>query len=303
MPGVDPTQLALQPINGNGPQAMDRSLEGFTVRFWGVRGNVPTPGLETVRYGGNTACVEVLVGGHRLIFDAGTGLRVLGKHLKKEMPVCAHLFFTHTHWDRIQGFPFFIPAFIPGNTFHIYGAMGQNGASIKQRLCDQMLRPNFPVPLQEMQADLQFHEIRPGSVVTLGDVMIETISLNRPNAALGYRITWQGYSLVYATDIECASGNLDQSLLYLSQGADLLIYDAFYHNHAHDAADKEERPDATWESGIAVASAAKVKRIVMFHHDPHHDDDFLDHIEADVQSRFSHVQLAREGMAITLAKA
>ncbi|HEY9662438.1 MAG TPA: MBL fold metallo-hydrolase, partial [Allocoleopsis sp.] len=151
------------------------SAHEFTVRFWGVRGSIPTPGIETVRYGGNTACVEIQVAGKRLIFDGGTGLRVLGKHMMAEMPVEAHLFFTHTHWDRIQGFPFFVPAFIEGNSFDIYGAMGQNGASIKQRLGDQMLRPHFPVPLQMMRSTLRFHDIAPGSVITLDDVVVETL--------------------------------------------------------------------------------------------------------------------------------
>ncbi len=302
MSGVFSNSVALQPMNGN-LQAANAASDEFLIRFWGVRGNIPTPGIETVRYGGNTACIEVLVGGQRLVFDGGTGLRVLGKHMQKEMPVTAHLFFTHTYWDRIQGFPFFVPAFIPGNCFHVYGAMGQNGASIKQRLGEQMLRPNFPVPLQEMQSTLTFNNIHAGSVITLGDVVVETISLNRPNAALGFRVTWEGYSMVYATDTEHTADGLDQSLLYLSQGADLLIYDAYYAEHDHYGKAAIARPIATWESGIEVANVANVKQVVMFHHDPMHDDDFLDRVETEVQARFANVQLAREGMAISLVKA
>ena len=286
---------------GGDVQASDRVPE-FTVQFWGVRGSIPTPGMETVRYGGNTACIEVNVAGKRLIFDGGTGLRVLGKHLLKKMPVQAHLFFTHTHWDRIQGFPFFIPAFIEGNSFDIYGAMGQNGASIKQRLSEQMLRPNFPVPLQVMRSNLRFHDIAPGSVITLDDVVVETISLNRPNGALGYRITWNGYSVVYATDTEHYPNQdqIDQGLLYLAHQTDLLIYDAAYADHAYYDPKSElagQKP-ATWYAGIEVANAAEVKQIILFHHDPAHDDDFLDRVEAEVQASFPTVQLAREGMVL-----
>lgn len=275
----------------------------FVVQFWGVRGSIPTPGLETARYGGNTPCVEIHVAGKRLIFDGGTGLRVLGKHLRKEMPVEAHLFFTHTHWERIQGFPFFSPAFVPGNCFHIYGATGPNGASIKQRLSDQMLRPNFPVPLQMMQSDLKFVDISPGSIITLDDVIVETVSLNRPTGALGYRVTWGGHSVVYATDTERSPDYLDQSLMYLAQQADVLIYDAAYGEQAYldpDAA-AGQQSDA-WQLGIDVAIAANVKTMVMFHHDPAHEDDFLDHVELEVQSQFRHAQLAREGMMIDVLK-
>ncbi|WOB41951.1 MBL fold metallo-hydrolase [Thermoleptolyngbya oregonensis NK1-22] len=276
----------------------------FTVKFWGVRGSVPTPGVEMVRYGGNTPCVEMQVAGQRIIFDGGTGLRLLGKHLRDEMPVEAHLFFTHTHWDRIQGFPFFAPAFVPGNCFHIYGAAGPNGASIKQRLSDQMLRPNFPVPLQVMQADLKFVDIVPGSVIPIEDVTVEAVSLNRPNGALGYRVTWGGYSVVYATDTERSPDSVEQNLKYLAQDADLLIYDAAYiSDHAlvdPEAATGEQNHG--WQSGIDLAIAARVKQVIMFHHDPAHEDNFLDSIEQDVQSRYPNVKLAREGMVLDVTR-
>lgn len=298
MSGLD--SLLSSTVVSNGSPTAKNTPNEFTVRFWGVRGSIPTPGTETVRYGGNTACVEIKVAGQRLIFDGGTGLRVLGKHLLEQMPVKAHLFFTHSHWDRIQGFPFFVPAFIEGNQFDIYGAAGQNGASIKQRLCDQMLRPNFPVPLQVMRSKLEFHDIAPGSVITLDDVVIETISLNRPNSALGYRVTWQDYSVVYATDTEHSLEQMDQGLLYLAHQADLLIYDAAYADHAYydpKLAPSNEMP-ATWHTGVAVAIAAQVKRVVMFHHDPSHEDDFLDKVEADIQASYPNIQLAREGMIL-----
>lgn len=303
MPGFESSTNSHRVAESGALSDLDPSQ--FLVKFWGVRGSIPTPGIETVRYGGNTACVEFRVGGKRLIFDGGTGLRPLGKSLMSEMPVEAYLFFTHTHWDRIQGFPFFTPAFIPGNSFHIYGAIGLNGASIKQRLSDQMLRPNFPVPLQVMQSTMTFHNITPGSIITLDDIIIETLSLNRPNCALGYRITWNGYSVVYATDTEHTPDQIDQNLLYLAQQADLLIYDAAYADHAYyrpadlltDVANLTESI-APWKAGVEVAIAADVKQVILFHHDPAHEDDFLDKVEAEVQAQFPQVKLAREGMVL-----
>ena len=278
----------------------NNSTTPFTVQFWGVRGSIPTPGVETVRYGGNTACVEVLVGGHRLIFDGGTGLRVLGKHLLNQpQPVEAHIFFTHTHWDRIQGFPFFIPAFIEGNRFSIYGATAPNGASIKQRLTDQMLRPNFPTPLQMMRSHLSFCNISPGSVLSIGDVMIETISLNRPNSALGYRITWGDHSLVYATDTNHAAEDVDQNLLYLAQTADVLIYDGTYADHAYyDLNLTQTVSDSVWQSAITLAKTAEVSKLVLFYHDPYQDDDQLDQIEMNIQASLPNAVMAREGMIL-----
>jgi phosphoribosyl 1,2-cyclic phosphodiesterase len=137
---------------------MSNTENQFIVTFWGVRGSIASPGPETVRYGGNTPCVEMRVGSERLIFDGGTGIRVLGRSLLPQMPLEAHIFFTHSHWDHIQGFPFFEPAFTRGNCFHIYGSVAPNGSTIEQRLNDQMLHPNFPVPLQIMGADLKFYE-------------------------------------------------------------------------------------------------------------------------------------------------
>jgi phosphoribosyl 1,2-cyclic phosphodiesterase len=155
-----------------------------------------------------------------------------------------------------------------------------------------------------MQSDMHFHNISPGSVIALDNIVVETISLNRPNSALGYRVTWNGYSVVYATDTEHSADHMDQNLLYLAQQADLLIYDAAYADHTYydSKASEAMQSIAPWHAGIEVAIAANVKHVVMFHHDPAHEDDFLDQVEADVQARFPNVQLAREGMVLYLCK-
>lgn len=274
----------------------------FTIQFWGVRGSIATPGKETVRYGGNTSCVEMRIGGKLLIFDGGTGLRVLGKNLLPQMPIAAHMFFTHSHWDHIQGFPFFIPAFVPGNSFHIYGAVAPNGATIKQRLSDQMLHPNFPIPLQGMRSEMKFHSLRPGDIVKVDDIEIETAHLNHPSTAMGYRVTWQGRTAAYCTDTEHFPDRLDENVLHLARGADYLIYDATYtdEEYHHPKTPKVGWGHSTWQEGVKVAKAAGVKSLAIFHHDPAHDDDFLDEVEAQVQQTFPNSCLAREGMVLKL---
>ncbi len=274
----------------------------FAVQFWGVRGSIPTPGQATVRYGGNTSCVEVRAGGKRLIFDGGTGLRILGQQLLQELPVEAHLFFSHSHWDHIQGFPFFVPAFVKGNCFHIYGAIAPNGASMKQRLSDQMLHPNFPVPIQVMQADLKFYDLFPGDKIELDDVTVETGPLNHPNTALGYRVTWQGKSVVYATDTEHYPDRLDENLFRLCENADVLIYDSCYtdEEYHNPKSSKLGWGHSTWQEAIKLARAAGVKTPVIFHHDPSHNDDFLDTMAAQVQAACPEGVIAREGLIISL---
>ncbi|OLP19703.1 MBL fold metallo-hydrolase [Leptolyngbya sp. 'hensonii'] len=297
----DQASPALEPGPENLPHdAPIDSGDIFEVHFWGVRGSIPSPGPETVRYGGNTSCVEMRVGGKRLIFDGGTGLRVLGKHLLSQMPIEAHIFFTHSHWDHIQGFPFFVPAFIPGNCFQIYGAIAASGETMKQRLTNQMLHPNFPVPIQIMKSDLKFVDLTVGDQVSLGDVTIETGLLNHPNSAMGYRVSWKGHSVVYATDTEHYPDRVDENLVHLARDADILIYDACYTDQEYNdpKSPKTGWGHSTWQAGLEVAKAAGVKRPVMFHHDPNHDDDFLDRVESEVQAAFPMAILAREGMIL-----
>src|SRR5580704_12207928 len=138
------------------------------INFWGVRGSIPTPGPSTVEIGGNTSCVEVRAGKAILIFDGGTGLRLLGKKLLKETPLTAHMFFSHVHWDHIQGFPFFEPAFVRGNVFHLYG--GNNvSRTLEETLEGQMDQPNFPVDLGAMGAKVSFRDLPEGAAVEIDD--------------------------------------------------------------------------------------------------------------------------------------
>lgn len=274
----------------------------FTVHFWGVRGSIACPGAQTVGYGGNTPCIEMRVGGKRLIFDGGTGLRVLGQALLSQMPVEAYMFFTHSHWDHIQGFPFFVPAFIKGNKFRIHGSIAPNGSTIEQRLNDQMLHPNFPVPLQIMAAQLEFCDIDIGKTLEIGDLRVDTALLNHPGEAVGYRVNWQGYAAAYITDTEHYPDRLDENVLKLAQNADIMIYDATYTDEEYNSpkSPKVGWGHSTWQEAVKVAKAANVKKLVIFHHDPLHNDQFLDEVAKQVGAAFPNSLLAKEGLSIDL---
>ncbi|NEO29175.1 MAG: MBL fold metallo-hydrolase [Symploca sp. SIO3C6] len=276
------------------------STTNFIVQFWGVRSQISAPGNSTIRYGGNTSCIEMRVGKQLLIFDGGSGLRLLGNNLLKQMPIKANIFFSHCYWDSIQGFPFFTPAFIAGNCFHIYGAATAEGESIEYCLNRQMLAPNFPVPLKIMQSELRFHKLISGNKIFIDDVTVETLSLNCKQSSMGYRVTWQGRSVVYATNRSLSSGNLDNNLLHLARQADLLILDAPFAISADEAEKYDPRlwQDQLWQVGMKTAQEAGVKRVVISRYNPDHDDNFLDLVQAQVQSILPNHILAHEGMIL-----
>jgi phosphoribosyl 1,2-cyclic phosphodiesterase len=282
---------------------MSNQQDQFTVHFWGVRGSIACPGQSTVRYGGNTSCIEIRVGGRRLIFDGGTGLRVLGQSLMSQIPVEAHLFFTHSHWDHIQGFPFFVPAFVPSNKFHIYGAVAPNGSTIEQRLNDQMLHPNFPVPLQIMGADLKFYDLEIGESVQLGEVLVENALLNHPGESVGYRVNWRNQAVAYITDTEHFHDRLDENVLRLADNADILIYDATYTDEEYHSlrSSKVGWGHSTWQEAVKVAKAANVKQLIIFHHDPLHDDNFMDQVKVDTAAQFPNSLVAWEGLELDIS--
>ncbi|SRR5579883_1061943 len=271
----------------------------FVIQFWGVRGLIPTPGSNTSRYGGNTACVEMYVGGKSLIFDGGTGLRILGKSwLERQHPLEAHLFFTNSQSNRIQGFPFFAPAFHSQNCFHIYGTAASNGASIKQCLCDQMLQPHFPYPLQVMQSELQFHNLTPGKVVKLDDVNVTTALINYTQRSIGYRVSWQEYSVAYITDMHQQTNESDRNHIeQLTKSVDLLIANATY---TPPIERKHLDSDFYWRTAVDLAQTNGVKRLIITHHHPDDNDDFLDEVQSEIKSVFPKALLACEGLVLPI---
>lgn len=273
------------------------------VQFWGVRAQVPTPGAETVRYGGNTSCVEVRIGNQRLVFDGGTGLRTLGNSLLAQMPVEAHLFFTHCHWDRIQGFPFFVPAFIPINHFHIYGAEASNGATFQQRLKQQMLGPNFPVPIQVMQSKLEFHPLEQVDKVLLDDdVIVETCYLSAKHNSVGYRVSTGGCSLVYAMSPDCWDASSQQVLAQFVQGANLLILAVPQSppNPFNRGIDRAEMIKHCLGC-LDLTKQASAGQVLLSLYSPEYSDDDLDAVDDALKQAFPKASLAREGMTIAIA--
>ncbi|BAY85737.1 hypothetical protein NIES267_52380 [Calothrix parasitica NIES-267] len=278
----------------------ENQADRFVIKFWGVRGLIPTPGEENNRYGGNTACVEMQVGGKNLIFDGGTGLRILGKTWhRQQQKTTAYLFFTNAQTNRIQGFPFFAPAFASGNCFHIYGTAASNGASIKQSLSDQMLLPHFPYPLQVMESELQFHNLTTDKVIAIDDVTVQMVSINNSTKSVGYRIQLKDYSVAYITDLPFEIDDSEQeSLMKLVQGADLLIANPSY--ISSNFCERQTPIDCYWQVAVDLARKTGIKQLVFSNHHPNDTDDFLDKIEINLKKEFEQGFLAHEGMMISI---
>jgi phosphoribosyl 1,2-cyclic phosphodiesterase len=256
------------------------------ITFWGTRGSIPAPGPETMRYGGNTSCVEVrLDDGTLIVFDAGTGIRPLGDTLLTETEqVRIHLFLSHMHWDHIQGLPFFVPAYLEGTELCILGPHGGH-ASLEQSICDQMRSPYYPIPMHAMAANIHFVELDEASVFELPGATVEVGVLNHPGRSLGFRLTVGDTVLVYATDNEPfgddpASRHLvrPSRLVPLARNADLLIQDAQY--TLDEYSKRLGWGHSTYMDALYIAEQADVKRLALYHHDPSHSDDRIDHIVA-----------------------
>lgn len=275
------------------------STDRFTMRFWGVRGSIPSPGAKTMRYGGNTSCIEIRCGDRLLIIDSGTGIRALAATLPH--PVSADLFFSHVHWDHIQGFPFFSAAFRAGNSFRLHG-QALDGTDLRAVLSAQMSYPTFPVSLAQLGASLTFHELRAGDSLDLGDgIILDTRPLNHPGGSVGMRFNYKGRSLVHCSDTEHYADRFDDNVMELCAGADWLSYDASYCQEEYVGQSGPCRigwGHSTWEEAVRVARHAGVKNLVLFHHDYTHDDDQLDHIHAQARREFADTIMAMEGMSI-----
>jgi len=271
----------------------------FKAKFWGVRGSIACASPDHMRYGGNTSCIEVEVGDHTIVFDAGTGIRNLSDVIYERDIDEIYLLLTHTHWDHINGFPFFRPAYDPNKTVHIKAGHLLDDGGVENILSMQMHNPMFPVPLAAMQANLIFEDFEAGQSFSLfGDVEIKTAALNHPNGATGYRIEHGGKSLCYVTDTEHIPGELDQNILNLIKDADVVIYDSTY--------TEEEFPDkvgwghSTWNQGVKLCQAAGAKQLAIFHHDPEHTDTFMDKLAAEAKATWKSTFVCREGAEIYL---
>ncbi|MFZ3215628.1 MAG: MBL fold metallo-hydrolase [Candidatus Acidiferrales bacterium] len=275
--------------------------------FWGVRGSTPTLERDTWRYGGNTPCLELTApDATKFILDCGTGLRALGNHLtarRRGLGIDAHILVTHYHWDHIQGIPFFHPFFESQNRFHFYSFqskyLGPN--SLEQVFAAQLASPYFPVDVSMMTAAREFHEVGDAEKWEIHGTRITSRFLNHPQGCLGYRLETSGGSIVYATDNEPGNSTCDQNLRLLAQGADVLIYDAQY-SPEQLASDRKGWGHSSWLEGVKIAREAKVRNLVLFHHDPDSLDKTVDGFLSAARQEFPATWAATEGMAISLSE-
>ena len=285
------------------------------VRFWGTRGSIAKPGSSTVRFGGNTSCVEVRsASGTIIILDCGTGAHGLGQALMESgvHPLRGHILITHTHWDHIQGLPFFDPLFVPGNEWDIYAPRGL-GSSLRESLAGQMQYTYFPITLEELGAAIRYHDLVEG-VFEIADIKVRTLYMNHPALTLGYRLEADGVSVVYACDHEPHSrqyaqgtgtmSEQDRRHIEFMQGADLVIHDAQYTTTEYT--DKFGWGHTPVACAVDMSRTAGVSRLALTHHDPLRTDDRVDALCEDIRTSLPRAErpmdvfAAAEGMVIEL---
>ncbi|MBP7340578.1 MBL fold metallo-hydrolase [Niveispirillum sp.] len=271
----------------------------FKVKFWGVRGTFPCAYASHLTYGGNTSCVEVTAGDRTLILDAGTGLRALGKRFLRDKVRNATLLLSHAHWDHINGFPFFEPGYWPEFNLDIFARDLSGCSCIGEVLTTCMEKPLFPVPLTTMRAKMAFQNLQAGDQLDLGPgLVVKTGELNHPGGAVGYRIEYGGKSFCYVTDTEHVAGRLDEKILRLIEGADVVLYDTTYTDEEY--ATRVGWGHSTWSEGVKLVREAGAKRLCLFHHDPDHDDNAMAAIERDAMRAFPGAFAAREGTVLDM---
>ena len=271
------------------------------IKFWGTRGSIPVAEPEMMKYGGNTSCVEVRThSGELLIFDAGTGIRRLGLSLLQDKTFTrqGHLLISHCHWDHIQGFPFFTPGFIQDYQWSIYGQFKLDGR-LEDLLRWQMEHLYFPVKLEQMGASMQFVEILEQSFY-IGEAKITSRHLHHPQGSMGFRVEDPSGIFVYSTDTEHDEKNLDEKVLELAANADVFVYDSQYTEEEYIS--HKGWGHSTWQAGVRLAKAAGVKKLVLFHHDPNHNDRMIDRLVEKAREQFPNTIAAQRDMRLFVGK-
>lgn len=291
------------------------------IKFWGVRGSYPTPGTGTVKFGGNTACVEVQVGNRTIILDAGTGIIPLGRELARTKRAGELLLLlSHLHHDHTQGFPFFVPAYIPNAKLHIYGPDGTH-ESMKNVLERNQSSETFPVGLRDMSSTKDIQAVRESQVIVWDEAGVRVAesaiglsdeavvirihkSYAHPGGVYVYRITWHGKSVVYATDTEGYVGT-DRKLVQFAKDADVLIHDAQYLEEHYwgqlvGFPSTQGFGHSTVTMACEVARASEAGQLILFHHDPAYSDAMVAGMDASAKAQFGEAQAAHEGLEIVL---
>jgi len=304
------------------------------VRLWGVRGSIPCPGPDTVKYGGNTSCLELRFEDidRYIIVDAGSGIRLLGNYIMKndlpKGPIETDVFFSHTHWDHIMGFPFFTPIFIPGTTLRVFGPVTYEEDGLDKIIGSQLSYRYFPVRHSELSAKIEYNPLKERSMDMGDGIWVTSKYLNHPILCLGYRFEYKGRSFVTAYDTEPfrnvfptdpedpgydeiaaeegekAAKEETEKFLQFIRGADVLLHDAQY-THKEYIGSKLGWGHSSFEYAINSASKAEVKRLILFHHDPLRKDSELDELIEEYRGKIAgktnmKIEIAREGMEIEI---
>lgn len=280
------------------PDEDDPPVGSLTVRFWGVRGSYPTPDPKMLRYGGNTACVEVRCGDRLFLIDAGSGIIKAGEALYGRLPKQVDVLFSHLHHDHISGLPFFKPGLAGQCSIRTFcGHLG--GDSAKAALDTMFSPPLFPVGLDALPPHYEHVGFKAGDTLTFGDLRVSTCPLFHPGGATGYRFDHGGRRVCYISDIEHTDPWPASHLVRFCKGADLVIFDCMYTNKEY--AGCRGWGHSTWMAGITLCKASSAKAMAGYHHNPVHDDDRIDAMQAELEALLPNGFMAREGQVVTFA--
>ena len=271
----------------------------FQLRFWGVRGGIPTTKEETFRFGGNTPCVEVHCGNHLIILECGTGIRPFGSALDQSRPIHADIFFSVSRFDHACGLPFFNAAYNPANEFKVWAGHLGNDGSIQRYLTNLMSSPLFPIQLSFIRGLKEWGDFVAGDSFELRDgISVKTATMNNPIGATGYRIEYSGKALGYVNNTGHEPDQPDKNVLELIENCDLVIYDSYY--FGEEFINAEFTGHSTWQEGVRLCKMAGAKHMAAFQHHPDHFDDALEKVQGLLETRLPGSCVAYEGQVIRL---